>query len=1131
MSQGAKLNLSVKDKSLKEVIKMIENQSNFRFFFSDDYLDLDKKVTLTANNQGIEEVLSSLLEDGTVTFKLMEYNVVVITPASAQQIKVTGVVVDAVTGEPLPGVNVIVKGTTRGITTDIDGKFSIDVSKGETLVFSYIGYTNQDVVVGDVTDLRINLAADIKQLDEIVVVGYGVMKKRDLTGAVSKVSQEDIIANKSANVLQVMQGKVAGLDMAQTTGQAGGGLYINLRGNRSINASNNPLILVDGIEYGSTLDINPSDIESIEVLKDASSTAIYGTKGANGVIIITTKKGGQGKSHVTFNAYWGNNSVTYLPEIMNSSQYLQKRFETRIADLEDTWYNARKASYNATTGAVTWNQTLNPEPWTVFGTGNIDTLMRINNVTDPYRLITTDSVALALINQGVSLDYLDMIFINSWSKNYELGFYGGNDKTSVNLSLGLMDDRGLLRRDKLRRYNFRLGIDHQLFKNLKTGANFLVTYKKHDRRNSSIFNQALKTGTIGRLYNDDGVTYRDYPDAQFTWNQPNPMLDEVAGVYVNNIADSRFFGSTYLSWEIIKGLIIKSNLGADISGNRNGLYGGPTSMTGISNKNALTTLTNTKYWSYTWDNTVNFTKAFGLHEIQTLLGSSVTANSKEVYTLRGDGQQTGKTEFYDWNIFASASTKLTSSFIAYQMSSIFGRLNYKFNEKYLFQASIRADGASQLAEGKKWGYFPSASVGWRLNEENFLKNAEWISNLKLRFSWGISGNSAVDAYWTLTQVSATPVYYTIDDVVYSSLFPASMGNQDLRWETTNTWDAGLDFGFFNNRINGSIDVYKAKTTDLLLLQDLPPTSFYTQILKNVGSTENKGIEIFLNTQNVKFNGFEWNTDWNFAMNRDKVVSLNEGVTQTEYTGNRSIPMILKVGEPVYSIYDYEYKGIYQVSDLQAEYEYVRQQQLTGDSIERGRIPMISNNYKPGDVKLNDVNQDGQFTAQDKKLYDTSPKYTFGITNNFSFSNNDIGTFGLSVMVYSRIGHTILYDFYNAFKPGNQILENGPYVDAWTPVNTGARFPRYYTNGTNTSPSIMQTLAYMDASFVKIKDITLSYSLPKKLLEKYNISGIKFYYTGKNLFTFSKIDNYDPEVGGTQNFPLAKQHIFGLNLEF
>jgi TonB-linked SusC/RagA family outer membrane protein len=1044
---------------------------------------------------------------------------------------VTGTVLDA-DKQPVVGANVVVKGTTIGTMTDVDGKFSINVpSSSSSITVSFIGFVPQDFAVGNNTVINITLESEATTLSEVVVIGYGTLKKSDLTGSISSIKSSDIVNNKSPNVLQALQGKAAGLDITQSSGQAGSSVNLTLRGNRSITAGNSPLILVDGVEYGSMIDINSSDIESIEVLKDGSSTAIYGTKGANGVILVTTKKGGDGKTNISYNTYLSFNSPNYLPDISNSAQFIQKRLETKIADEEDRLYNLAGIAYNATTGKVTWNQVTYPNPTSVFGTVTNQTLIDAYNVlhptapiSNPNNLITSDPTSLQLMADGVSLDYLDMIFVNSVTQNHELSITGGDKKTAFNFSLGLMNDKGLLRNDEMRKYNVKLGVDHQIFNQLKIGASILFTNKKYNKRNSSIFNQALKTGTIGVLYNTDG-SYADFPDKTFTFAQPNPMLDEVAGSNVNEIMQNRIFGSTYLNWTLFKGLTFKSNFGLDLNFTKTGVYRSPKSLAQLNAAKSLAQMTNASSWAYTWDNTLNYQKKFGQHDIQLLAGSSTMANSSDSYFMQGENQTTPSTQYYYWSGFATTTS--SSSFSASQMVSFFGRVNYKFREKYLFQATYRADGSSVLAEGNKWYSFPSASLGWKIKEESFLKDVNFIDNLKLRLGWGKSGNASINPYSSLTLIGTTPIYYTIDDVIYSSLAPGQAGNPDLKWETTTTTDLGLDFSILNNRISGAVDLYLSKTSDLLFQVPFPTTSVYPTMTANVAGSKNKGIEVSINTANFRTSSFEWNTDWIFSMNKEEITRLREGVNELIQTSGTEM---WRVGSPVNTYYSYKRLGNYSIEDLNAELEYIKQQTANGDTILRGKIPMVSNKFYPGDIKLQDVDGNGIFDANDKVLYNESPKFTFSINNNFLVKTN-FGDFGLSALIVGRVGQYIDYGLYGAYKPGTQTAENGAYFDSWTPTNTGAAFPRYSTSGNSSTASFYDSFRFIDGSFVKIKDITLSYTLPAKISNLAHISSLRVFGTAKNYLVFSKVDNFDPEIGGTMNFPLAKQIIIGLNVNF
>jgi TonB-dependent starch-binding outer membrane protein SusC len=1080
-SQDTKLNLSVKDKTLKEVIRMIESQSNFRFFYSDDYMDINKKVTINAQNQNIKEVMSALLAEGSMTYKVLENNIVVLTPAAAQQTKISGKVTDVTSGEELPGVNVLIKGTQKGVTTDAKGNFSIEANNGDILVFSFIGYLSEEVTINGQTSLTVTLAPDVKKLEEVVVIGYGVVKKRDLTGAVSSVKSEDVEKTTSSNALQAMQAKLPGINMRQSSGEAGSAIEITLRGKRSIAAENDPLILVDGVEYGSTLDINPSDIESMDVLKDAASTAIYGTKGANGVIIITTKRGKAGKTLVNFNAFVSSNIPTNVPKVMYGDKEVQMLID------KQNYYNDVK-------------------------TGNWGT----SNYT-PEQILTytlEDGTTQYSIYQDKSYtDWADIILKNGVTQNYELSVSGGNDKTNYCLSLGSMDEQGLMKNDELKRYNGKITLDHVINNIFKAGGSYLFTYKDHDARDEGVFNQSLKMTTITHPYLSDG-TLNKTPNPNYP-SHCNPLLDEVDGAYQNNTISTRFFSNTYLEIKPIKNLIFKSMFSLDRSNSRQGIYqdyetvgrfqNGYSSY--ITNKGETTT-------KYTWDNTLNYILQLNKHDFTFLLGQSMSNSVYEENKIEGScgTEHYYTSSFYDLSKISTSTA--TSEYTKYTMLSYFGRLNYKFNEKYLFQASLRADGSSTLAEGHKWGYFPSASVGWRVSEEPFMADTKnWLSNLKPRISWGVAGNAAVDAYETLTSLSTSNVYYYADGKVITGNIPSNMGNEDLKWETTTSYDLGLDFGFFDSRITGTIDVYKTKTNDLLWYKSIPPSNVYPSVISNIGKTEGQGLEISLNTTILKSKDFSYDINWSYTTSKDKVTYLTDGVEKA-INGNQAYI----IGQSVNSYYQYETTGCWGIG------EYDTYKAAWTERHPDGTINYATGYGTPGTLKIVDRNDDGTLNADDKRIYERSPKHIFGMNNTFSYKG-----VSLSFLIYARLGGYLAYDMNSKL---SYETSNWGDLDYWTYTHTSGKFPNPGSSDYATLfASYGASLLYEKADYIKIKDITLSYSLPKNIIGKAKMDQVKIYGSLKNYFTFSKIDNYDSERDGAVSFPLAKQMVVGINVQF
>ena len=1059
-------------KKVKEVFQIIENESNYRFFYNDDFESFEKVVNLKAENLDINHVLDRLFESSEFTYRVFENNQIVVSlKENLQQNTIKGTVSDE-NGKPLPGVNVQVEGTTIGAISDASGKYSIVIpNENATILFSFIGYLTQKVPVSGKTVIDIELVPGLASLDEVVVIGYGTVKRKDLTGSVATIKSAEIARLATNNPLQSMQGKIAGIDMMKSSGATGSDMFINLRGNRSINASNSPLFLVDGIDYGSTLDINASDIASIDVLKDASSTAIYGSRGANGVIIITTKRGlsGAGKSKVTINSYVSFNSPANLTKKMNAEQeYLLMAEQKRYGDEAETnaWGTTRLSDYS-------------PE------------IILSNVVSPPYE----KSVYQIYKEGGVNL--YDYVIHNSTSNNNEISVTGGDAKTSFNISLGYMNENGLLRNDNLKRYNGRITLDHKIAKNLKTGINLLYTVRNWDRREDGMYYYLASFYSLSQIYLADG-SLLPYP-SELGKSYCNPLFNEVPGYYKYNSQNNRMFGNIYLEWDIVKGLLFKSVIGLDASSDRLGWYEDYMTANHFQNSKGSSFLaSNGESMSYNLINTLNYSLSPGdIHEIQLLAGQTSDYWVYESHGVTGIGPLDHylKSSFYDLSYIPTGGRTITNTYIKTTKLSYFGRINYKLKGKYLLTATVRGDGSSVLSKGHQWAYFPSVAAAWILSEEPFIKAANQISNLKLRLSWGKSGNSAVGAYKTLTVLGMDKVPYTFgSDVIFGQL-PSNLGNEDLTWETTSTYDAGLDISLLKERISATLDFYYSKTYDLLLYRGLPATSVFPQVLENIGNTQNVGFEAAMNFRIIQKRDFSWNSDLTFSTNKDKIVSLASGQIK-----DVSIPdNALIVGQPVQAYYDFEADGCWKIEEAAQAALY---------------------NRIPGDVKMVDFNNDNVINDLDKRLYNRSPKFVMGWSNTVSYKS-----ISLSAMAYSRVGQWIRYGFNSLYVPTGP--GSGPAVDYWTPENQDAKFPR---------PGIaswadLPPLAFEKASFLKIKEVILTYSFPGNKITKLGLSNLKIYGSLQNYFTFSNINNYDPEQNGSISDPLLKQVVFGINLEF
>ncbi len=1041
----------------------------------------------------------------------------------AQQ-TVSGTVKDA-SGEPMIGVTVLMDGQPAAIT-DLDGNFTIQNAKPSSVIkVTYVGYTDQQFTVGNKSRIDVNMKEDNQALDEVVVVGYGTMKKRDLTGSVGSVKAEEMAKVASANALQAMQGKVAGVDLTQSSGEAGAGVNITLRGNRSITATNSPLILVDGVEYGSTLDINPNDIESMDILKDAASTAIYGTKGANGVIIITTKHGKAGKTKINFNAYVSVNTATHIPKVMTGMTEINRRIAAKN-------YAADKANVDAFNA-------LSPEDQQAYLDGHDgiapfygqsaftpeDVLSGTPTSNQPYS-------ELDIYESGSYTDWLDQVIKTGTTQNYDISASGGSDKTTYSTSLSMMIDNGILRNDKMKRYNGKIIVDHTFNKYVKAGMNMLFTYKDQDKRDTGVFSQGLKMTSIARPRIiqsdiDNGFTQGGLiPSVGDLILKPsptyeahaNPMLDEVSGAYQHSIEGTRLFGNTYLEVMPLPGLTFKTMFALDRKSTRTGIYSDYQSVGNLQSANGGTITQSHEYKTgWTWENTLNYTKTFNkIHDLTVLLGHHMDKSITEYEITSG---RTANEHYYTsaWRDARNIiSPVLDNTYVKTTMLSFFGRVNYALMDRYLFQASLRADGSSRLAKGHKWGYFPSASIGWRISEESFMApTRDWLSNLKIRASWGLSGNAAVEPYQTLATLSNWLTYYSFGGKTYTGKVPNSVANEELTWEKTSAFNLGLDFGFFKNRINGSVELYWSKTKDLLYYQSLPGSSVFPTAIGNIGNTSGHGVEVTINAQPIVKKDFTWDINFQATFMRDKVTSLSDGVTRNINGRTGQI-----VGEPVNIYYDYEQNG-----GCWQPGEYEQYVQAFADRHE-GAEPTFRNDCSsygtPGTIKIVDQNDDGKLDDNDKRVYNRTPKAIFGMTNSFTYKD-----FSLSFQMYARLGGYFSYDFNSRLTYDNA---NQVDLDYWTPVNTGAKFPSL---GADKAPWTNYGTAtyYEKADFFKIKDITLAYNLPSKVIKKIGLNRLRLYASMKNYITFSKVDNYDPERGGSISFPLTKQMVFGVNVEF
>jgi len=968
----------------------------------------------------------------------------------AQNRVITGQVTDSKTNETLIGVSVSIKGTKKGTTTDVNGKYSINIeSAAAVLIYSFVGYNPKEMPVGNSTQINLKLVSDETVLNDVVVIGYGTVKKRDLTGSVVSVKGDDIAKVPSANPLESIQGKVPGVDITRSSGSASSGVNINIRGTRSISAGNGPLIIVDGVQYSSLQDLNANDIASMEVLKDASSTAIYGSRGANGVIIVTTKKGVTGQAVVSLNSYFGVSQVARYPSVMNGPQFIEQR----------------RQAYRTT--------------------GNWA------SAADDSKIF--NSAELAAIQNNEFTNYQDLLLHDGHQQDYQLGVRAGTEKTKAYFSLDYLDEKGLLKQDRSGRYSARLNLDQNIGKFVSTGLQAQFTHYEVDNRRDPL-NQANKISPLGNAFDAQG-NFIVYPLAG---TSVNPLADEQPDVYTSKSIINRTLLSAYLELKPIKGMTIRSNLGANLNTDRTGTYSDRYSIERNGSAPKATYLASNSHL-INIENFITYTKEIKDHSLTITGINSLLFNRSDNIAASGENQLLKSQLFY--GLGNTQNQAVTTAYNMNNLISYAGRINYAYKGKYLLTATGRTDGSSKLAQANKWAFFPSAAVAWRMSDENFLKDNRVISDLKLKFSYGIAGSDNINAY--STQSSLSRIAFGYDETgAPAYAYSPKIGNVDLTWEKTKTSDFGLELGLFKNRITATFDYYDSQTYDLLLNRSLPPTDGVTTVTQNIAKTRNKGIEIFLASRNIEKENFKWTTNLTFSRNVEKIVELAGGA-QSDVLNSWF------VGSPVQAFYDYEKLGIWQL----------------GQETEAAKY-----GQKPGDIHVADLNSDGKIDAtNDRKIVGTNrPKWSGGLENTFTYKAWDV-----NIYIFARIGQTIYPDFlrrYDTQGVGNSTT----VINYWTPENPSNDYPRPNKNISLASTLYSSSLGYVDGSYVRLRNITLGYTVPKTTVEKTFIKSLRFYATARNPFTYTKssvLKEYDPERGGSENAPMTKLYTFGLNATF
>ena len=990
------------------------------------------------------------------------------TAAQQQAKPVKGNVVDE-NGEPLIGVSVKIVGARGGAVTDLNGDFSVNGAEGRQLQFSYTGYKTQTVKASQGL-MNVKMEPDALGLEEVVVVGYGTVKKRDLTGAVVSMKNEDVTISPTGNVMEALEGKIAGFDITKESGEIGSSVNLLLRGSRSIYGDNQPMFIIDGLP-GSYESINPNDVESIDVLKDASATAIYGSAGANGVVIITTKRGSVGKVKVNFDAYYGWSGSPEYKSGMTG----------------DEWTNYFREAYKYKNGNY-------PD--------NINALLGGNQAyIDAY-------------NSGKWIDWVDQVSgRTATTQKYSLSVTGGTEKTKIYASAVYNQDKGLLENEQRDKYALRLNIDQEIFPWAKIGFTSNLNYTIHDRGDTKTYTRALTSMPLGDAYDENGnINY------EYIANNYSPLGDKIENQYARNTRNTYINAIGYLELTPLDGLSFRTQVNGTLSHSRLGQYWGDQ-----ANANRPTyagtphaSITHDDAYGYNWENILSYTKTIAEDHTFGITGVSSWSKNNTEYTLT-DGSNQALDVWQYWNLLAATSQRIESQYTQTQKMSYALRFNYAYKGKYLFTFSNRWDGVSFFAEGKKWDSFPAGALAWRISDEKFMEGTKsWLDNLKLRIGAGITGNSGgVGAYGTTTRAYLyTSAGITIDGDYKNHPFAQYSGTYEspsLGWEKSYNWNFGIDFAILNGRIDGSIDYYTTVTRGLLFKRTMPITNGATgwgsplSTWENLAKTSNKGLEITINSRNIITKDFKWNTSLTATWQKEKIEELPDGDLVNEN---------LFVGYPINSIYDYKYAGIWGTDASQTELD--------------------TYGVKPGWVKIETVEKDGdggqhKYSTNDRQILGhKNPNWILGLNNTFIYKD-----FDLTVYCMARLGQTIKSDLLGFYTAKSAITTNQiSGIDYWTENNQGAYYP---APGSGDDQSIGTSAPYVfDGSFIKVKNITLGYTLPRSITKYALMEKCRFYFTAYNPWIIcmdSQLKGTDPEMAGADDFPTYKQFVFGVNITF
>ncbi len=1114
------LKLEKQPKSLVQFFDEIEKKTEFKFFYTHAAVKLDSAISYLENYESVENHLINIASQTELRFKQVNNAISVIRKPTqdnsllvkkSDEVNITGTVKDSL-GEPMPGVSVLVKGTSEGTVTELDGSFSIDANPGQTLLFSFIGYKRKEILINSDFVLQVVMEEEENSLDEFVVVGYGTVKKKDITGAVSAIESEELKDQPIVSIDQAIAGRLAGVVVTQATGAPGGGASVRIRGAGSLSAGNEPLYVVDGFPVTNDFDqrnnplntINPADIDNIQVLKDASATAIYGSRGSNGVVLITTKSGKEGQAKIELNVSSGFQQVEKTLDVLNASEFATYINEAR----NNAWVNSgpgRSAS----------------DP-------NSD---RIQNV---MYLIPEGFENPQSLGEGTN--WQDAVFRTARMSDYRLNFSGGNAKTRYFVSGGYLEQEGVIINSDLKRYSFRVNVESQMNERVKVGVNITPSYTFSNQslaegnwQGGGIIQSAITAGPHLTPYDSEGNYTKITGQGIGTSEVDNPV--KIAREYFHQQKNLRLLGTAFTEISLIDNLKFKALVGTDIRSFREDVFSSSIINPNSVNPTRPAVGSNNTAQTVNWlsEFTLSYGKTLGKHTFDAVLGYTVQKEKLEASQITG-------TNFANDNIrttnAAGLITRALNTEEEWSLLSYLARLNYNYDDRYLLTATFRQDGSSRFGSDNRWGAFPSLSIGWRLSEENFLNQVSWLSELRLRASYGLTGNNFISNYGAigLTAIENYPLGTSISNGIRLANIP----NSTLGWEKNKQLDLGLELGVFQNRIYLAADYYIKRTSDLLLNVPVPTLTGYTNALQNIGEIKNKGIEFTLTSRNLVSN-FTWTTDFNIAFNQIEVMALGPDgspIISRQATSSSSPTHITQIGSVPGSFYGYQVIGVYQNQEDVENSAVV----LNGD----GSVQSI-----PGRLKFADINGDGIINTEDRTILgDPFPDFTYGMTNRFSFRNVDFsftlqGVQGFEVLNLARRYYGNYAGSYNVLRSASNGWKSETDRGDGTSPMIDRNFNAYA--GSNVVNNVTSQFVE-DGSFLRIRNITLGYTFPATMLERIKVSNARLNFTVQNAYTFTKYEGFNPEVsaqGGNPlvpgvdagGYPLARTYMLGLTIGF